>query len=926
MEAVMKNLSLLFVAFLLLQSTTLAQQVSHSSDNSYQDASKSSYLSPGVDTAWVRHYASGLLSGEDNADAIAVDNDGNIYVTGNSGTVKYNPSGVEQWVVQESGSELEVDASGNVYMTGNGATIKYNSSGIKQWLVEREGIDIAVDVNGNVYITNTIDGDYTTVKYNTSGVEQWEVRYDGLEDGDRAAALDVDDFGNVYVTGSIGFHGSRGSYYYEGYGTVKYNTSGIKQWVVHYTEPSGDNDHRASDIVVDESGNVYVTGYVWDWDSSTNQDYATIKYDASGVEQWVATYNGSENSYDAPKTLSVDNVGNVYVTGYSATVKYNPSGVEQWVVQESGDALAVDHLSNVYVAAHKDDNYATFKYSSSGVEQWMVYYNGTANGDDIPVALSLDNDGNVIVTGSSEGAGTESDYVTIKYNSVGEEQCLSRYNTSGFSSDRANDIAVDGSENVYVTGGSWSSISGVDYVTIKYNAAGDEQWRARYNGTGNEKDEAISLVLDVSGNVYVAGTSWDSASENDFATIKYNNDGELLWVARYNGSGNWGDRLAALGIDGSGNIYITGSSGYDYVTIKYNTAGVEQWVTTYDGSASARDEATALAIDDSGNVFITGTITTHNGKDYGTIKYNTDGEEQWVAIYNGPGSYRDLAIAIALDGSGNVFMTGSSYEATNYNDYGTIKYNSSGEEQWVARYDRSFDGAHDIAIDSYGNVYVTGKSTGAGTSADYATIKYTPEGEQLWISYYNKRTDGANAIFVDSVGNSYVTGYSTVTGTHDYNFATVKYNTFGEEQWVARYNDGEPTAIVVDGSGNVYVTGESSGRYTTIKYFEVPVSVDEGHTSVPDEYSLSHNYPNPFNPATTIKYYIPELSFVTIKVYDVLGSEVAILINEEKPIGTYEITWYAENLPSGIYFYRLQVYAPGRAGSFVETKKMVLMK
>ncbi len=94
----------------------------------------------------------------------------------------------------------------------------------------------------------------------------------------------------------------------------------------------------------------------------------------------------------------------------------------------------------------------------------------------------------------------------------------------------------------------------------------------------------------------------------------------------------------------------------------------------------------------------------------------------------------------------------------------------------------------------------------------------------------------------------------------------------------------------------------------------------EIEVSIPIEYSLSQNFPNPFNPATTIKYQIPELSFVTIKVYDVLGSEIETLVNEENQFGIYEITWYAENLPSGVYFYRLQ------ADSFVETKKMVLMK
>ncbi|MBT8380663.1 MAG: T9SS type A sorting domain-containing protein [Ignavibacteria bacterium] len=110
---------------------------------------------------------------------------------------------------------------------------------------------------------------------------------------------------------------------------------------------------------------------------------------------------------------------------------------------------------------------------------------------------------------------------------------------------------------------------------------------------------------------------------------------------------------------------------------------------------------------------------------------------------------------------------------------------------------------------------------------------------------------------------------------------------------------------------------QNTGAILPIPIF---VSVDESETSVPSDFQLMQNYPNPFNPATTIKYQIPELSFVSVKVYDVLGNEIAALVNEEKPAGTYEITWYAESLPSGIYFYQLQ------AGDFVETKKMLLLK
>ena len=88
----------------------------------------------------------------------------------------------------------------------------------------------------------------------------------------------------------------------------------------------------------------------------------------------------------------------------------------------------------------------------------------------------------------------------------------------------------------------------------------------------------------------------------------------------------------------------------------------------------------------------------------------------------------------------------------------------------------------------------------------------------------------------------------------------------------------------------------------------------------PFSFYLSQNYPNPFNPSTKIKYSVPQSSIVELKVFDILGNKIATLINEEKPASTYEVTWYAENLPSGVYFYQL------KAGLFLETKKMLLLK
>ena len=214
------------------------------------------------------------------------------------------------------------------------------------------------------------------------------------------------------------------------------------------------------------------------------------------------------------------------------------------------------------------------------------------------------------------------------------------------------------------------------------------------------------------------------------------------WVARYNGPANSYDDARGIALDSLGNVYVTGNSREsgtrnDYATIKYDSAGNELWVARYNGPANSYDVANDIAVDSSGNVYVTGrSVGSGTLSDYATIKYDSDGNELWVARYNGPGNYIDCAYGIALDSLGNVYVTGESHGSGTVGDYATIKYDSAGNELWVARYNgpgNSYDYATGIALDSSGNVYVTGNSRESGTRNDYATIKYS----QPFIVYPN---------------------------------------------------------------------------------------------------------------------------------------------------------------------------------------------
>lgn len=423
-------------------------------------------------------------------------------------------------------------------------------------------------------------------------------------------------------------------------------------WVRRYNGPGSAWDQSRA-IVVDGSGNVYVTGHSLGptpIDGSANPDYATVKYDPLGNELWAQRYDGPGNSEDHAYAAAVDGFGNVYVTGMSI-----------------GEGTAGD--------------YATIKYHPDGTAGWVRRYDGPGSGWDYARTIAVDGSGNVCVTGMSIDGGTGPDYATIKYDSSGNELWVERYDGPGNDWDCARAIAVDGSDNVIVTGYSVGSATGCDYATIKYHPSGGTAWLRTYDGPGHDHDYARAMVVDASGNVYITGDSWDSETAFDYATIKYYPDGSAVWVARYNGSGNGCDYANAIAVDCYGNVYVTGQSrgsetDFDYVTVKYDSLGNELWVRREDGPESWDDCANAIAMDTSGNVYVAGmSLGSGSWYDYATIGYDSSGTQLWSKRHDGPGGHGDYACALATDGFGNVYVTGYSHGggASSY-DYATIRY------------------------------------------------------------------------------------------------------------------------------------------------------------------------------------------------------------------------------------------------------------
>ncbi len=311
-------------------------------------------------------------------------------------------------------------------------------------------------------------------------------------------------------------------------------------------------------------------------------------------------------------------------------------------------AITSDKFGNVYISGmcvRNSPDIFVLKLNSDGDTLWTQILDSPEHLDDWATGICVGGDGSVYVCGYSWNIGTRWDCILIKLDEMGNLQWVKAFAT--VEDDYAFGIAIDKLENVIITGKTKAIGTGYDFLTLKYSSSGTLLWEKRYDGPVNGDDEAIAVKVDELGNVYVTGRSVGVSTGFDFVTLKYSPNGDDLWVERYDGDAKDFDEPVALALDKSRNVYVTGrsrgnNSNFDFLTIKYDNSGNQLWVARYDGGNQEIDEPNSLANDEEGNVIVVGrSYSSTTNFDFLTVKYSSGGNELWAKKFVGEGEDTD---------------------------------------------------------------------------------------------------------------------------------------------------------------------------------------------------------------------------------------------------------------------------------------------
>ncbi len=803
------------------------------------------------------------------------------------------------------------------------------------WTIATSGTDLYVG------------GDFTTAGgVGANNIARW--------DGTNWSSVGSGTDNTVIAIGPAGYDLFVGGYFAHAGGKL---ASSISKWRLGNapawqwaTNAGGTGDDNGSGIARDDSGNIYVAGYYnstpmsfgsTSISSSGGYDVFVAKYTPDGNLSWVRSGGGSADEYVTGIAVN-RSTGDVYVTGYftSSTLTF--------------DTVTVSKPSTGF-------DLFLVKYDRDGHARWARGVGGTS--DDFSFSVAADGAGNAFIAGfftsSSIQFGTISplnlsggmaNLFFVKYDKDGN--ALWAQSAVGTGNGYALKVAADSAGRSYGTGyftgssltfGSNPSLSlsgTEDAFVVAYDTAGTALWSRSAGGGGTSGGTCVRP--DRNGNVYLAGAfsspfiSFGSASVNrlsggssdlDVFLAKFSSTGTPLWAVA--GGGEYTDFSTGLDVDRVGNVYLgnwfqspsfgigdlsfPNAGAKDFCITKYDSAGNFAWAKT--AGSSSLDVCVDIAVDPGGNTFVAGSSTSLSvGFDADTIVNHGGNNDLFVARLGSAPIIPPVHLATSLGKGWNLISTpvippndsvkvmfpGSVGNAFEYSSGGYVVSHTidPGLGYWLkftVPTSASFTG-QSIDVDSVSVTAGWNLIGSISTEIPTAGILSNPPG-MVTGSFFGY--DG-----------SYVTADSIVPG-HAY--------------WVK-----------VTGSGTLilsaFAAASPSTRIRIIPTSELPppppsdADIRSRNPGLPGEYALDQNYPNPFNPATVIHYELPGASRVTLRIYDLLGQTVAVLVDGVQDAGYKSIAWDASSRASGIYFYRLTADALDHSQHFSGGRKMILVK
>jgi hypothetical protein len=463
-------------------------------------------------------------------------------------------------------------------------------------------------------------------------------------------------------------------------------------------------------------------------------------------------------------------------------------------------------------------------------------------------------------------------------------------------------IVSDGSGGAIIAWQSYRGSATADIHAQRVNSSGVVQWLT--NGVPVcvvvFEQDTIAMIPDGLGGAIL--TWQDYRSNNGFADIyaqRINSSGAMLWTA--NGVNICNQAAAQRGpklvSDGLGGAFITWfdnrAGNYDIYTQRIATGGAVVWTTNGVATCTmATDQLKPDICSDGASGVIITWYDFRSSTDYNIYaqRQGPSGAIVWVVdgvVMNNNVAYAQIDPMIVSDGMGGAILSWTDYRTGTTADIYAQRVNSTGAVQWTAT---------GVIICTSANDQIKSQIVSDGNNGAYIT----------WEDHRNAGNSDiyAQRIASNAAINWAATGYAICTAGNDQLSPMIVSN-------------GNLGAIVVwqdfrNGNNfDIYETGFNTSGF---------VAIENGGSIIPDIFSLSQNYPNPFNPSTKISYQLPNAGNVKISIYDALGKNVSVLVNESQNAGNYNVEWNAGNLPSGVYIYKIE------AGSFTDSKKMILVK